>query len=486
MGITTLWVGNALPGTTDQDLLNAFAQFGEIICCFLLKRLSPNGNLSGFVRFRTRAEAAIALGHVEAGSIVVNGSTLTAKWTEKNTVPLGSERSESSSMPPAPPPAQNAQGEEITTIWIGNALPGTVDADMVNAFGQFGNMMCCFLLKRLSPNGQLSGFVRYHNRDDAGRALDAVQRGQIVLKGSIVTGKWASVNSKPLETVQVGVAPTGPSHDQTTGEEITTLWVGNVMPDSTDVEMQIQFAPYGNMQCCFLLKKLSPNGQLSGFVRYNSRTEAMAAMDAVAGGLIILHGATLNAKWASQNSKPLAQPLTVSGPEALQQIQLQHPELILQAQTPSQPATRPVQQPVPEPAFLQQQPMLDYSAYVALAQQPLVNYAEYALQTPAVLPPPPPPPPVPAQAAEELKTIWVTGVAPGTADDDFAEIMRSFGVLVCSFVFKNPGAYGTVNAFAQFSTRQEAVLALESFSSGFSLKGATWQVKWAQENARSG
>lgn len=448
--ITTLWIGNAVPGTTDADLAHVFAPFGELMCCFLLKRLSNNGQLSGFVRYYSREHAAEALNAVTAGRIVVKGSPLAARWTEKNSMPK--PKTDSDLNPPPPPATHTYAGEEITTIWVGNVLPGTLDTDMAGVFSQFGALVCCFLLKRLSPNGQLSGFVRYTTRAEANAALETALTGTIALKGSIITAKWAAENSKPLDNQQLAAKAEqiAPAIYESSGEEIATLWVGNVLQGTTDADMVVAFSPYGPLLCCFLLKKLSPNGQLSGFVRYTSRGEASFAMEAVNAGLVVVLGSTIHAKWAQQNSQPLNHPIA------------------------AQPANLAALLPAVA-TFPQGQSLLPMqSQFVA---PPLINPSVFA--SASVLPPQ-------AQAGEELMTLAISNVVQGTTDADMRGVFAQFGRLVSCFLFRTPvRSSGTLSGFVQFASGQEAHAALSVLGGGtHAFNGAVLQVKWGRENSR--
>ena len=65
---------------------------------------------------------------------------------------------------------------------------------MASVFGDYGQMLSCFLLHKLSAQGQISGFVRYASGRGAVQALAAVEGGQISLNGGIVRARWASEN----------------------------------------------------------------------------------------------------------------------------------------------------------------------------------------------------------------------------------------------------------------------------------------------------
>merc|ERR1712228_245248 len=103
-----------------------------------------------------------------------------------------------------------------------------------------------------SPNGYLSGFVRFSNGNEAQNALAAIENRTLLLHGAPIAAKWADKNSRPTSGlgVSVGHVSVDPSMQQqmfltgepsrphasqpadgfALGEELTTIWVGNAMP----------------------------------------------------------------------------------------------------------------------------------------------------------------------------------------------------------------------------------------------------------------
>jgi len=494
--IATLWIGNCLPGTSDADLALGMAPYGHMVACFLLKKLSPQGQLSGFVRYTARYEAAMALEAINNGQIVVNGSIISGKFAAKNSsllkdpalqaqqeeiiraaslqammvqggvtpASLAQASLTQTSMPhtsipqasvtqiepsamqqpnimehasmveqpsvidqagmmPAqpsfqehvgleglhasqpmtsvasqPPPthiapqateaAEVAQAahvaaqmealqqalqqeamqqvlqqamrdvqqqqinllgpgtpgtlpaitnEEITTLWIGNGVPGTTDADLASAMAIYGKLVSCFLMKKLSPQGQMSGFVRYTARAEAAAALEAITNGIVVVNGSAITGKWATKNSNPLndpvlaaqqqamlsaasshhgytpqpqswQVSQLTPSQTAPWLTAPSNDDILTLWLGNITPGTSGEDLRRSLAPLGQLECCFLHKSVSPQGQLSGSARFSTKADAQHALQVVEAGSFVVNGAVLKAKWARQNATPLGAP----------------------------------------------------------------------------------------------------------------------------------------------------------------------------------
>lgn len=185
--IETLFIGNCVPGTTDQHLSEAFGSFGTLVTCFLLQKPSQTGYISGFVRYQLKSSAEDALQVANHGHLTVGGSVISAQWADKNSRPTtgligglppqvtnsfagAPPQQHMQMLPPPPPPigmpsyqvnpealAVSSQtlaspmfdenGEEIATIWIGDVLPEVSDADLVTACMPYGTLITCFLLK---------------------------------------------------------------------------------------------------------------------------------------------------------------------------------------------------------------------------------------------------------------------------------------------------------------------------------------------------
>lgn len=366
--IETLFIGNCVPGTSDQQLAEVFGSLGSLVTCFLLHKPSQSGYISGFVRYAQRFHAEDALQVCNHGHITVNGSVVSAQWAEKNSrpttgiiggppappmisngfagdlavhqtnqpPPLGMPSYQVNLEGPSQPVAFDTDGEEIATIWIGDVLPEAHDSDLVSACLPYGTLVTCFLLKKLSPNGYKSGFIRYSCAQEAQSALWAIENRQLLLCGGAIACKWADKNSRPTSGLVLPGQPgfmepgnfpeplpltgflTGqnnssnplahkmpvpaPGSQLNDGEELTTVWIGNATPNTTDADLQAVFSAYGPLVACFLLKKPSPHGFLSGFVRYTTVEEAQLALSSVESGTIGINGSVLTARWASRNT----------------------------------------------------------------------------------------------------------------------------------------------------------------------------------------
>lgn len=137
------------------------------------------------------------------------------------------------------------------------------------------------------------------------------------LTGSLATDTFGQLQAAAM--APRAVAPP-PGSQLESGEELTTLWIGNAVQTTTDAELQVTFSAYGSLVACFLLKKPSPHGFLSGFVRYATAAEAQVALSVAESGTIAIQGSVLTARWASRNTgatKGIVPEGTVGGEDSL-------------------------------------------------------------------------------------------------------------------------------------------------------------------------
>lgn len=82
--ITTLWVGSLPVGTQEAELVRVFSQYGMVLACVVHSKPSPQGSLSGFVRYSTRQEGELAMSYCNAGATQINNMPIVAKWAKGN------------------------------------------------------------------------------------------------------------------------------------------------------------------------------------------------------------------------------------------------------------------------------------------------------------------------------------------------------------------------------------------------------------------
>lgn len=563
--VTTLWVGNCMPGSTDADLAVAMAPFGLMESCFLLKKLSPQGQLSGFVRFKRRDDAARALQAISSGAVVVNGLALSAKFASKNSSPLKDPALaaqqealiraanlqyamiQAGTLPVATDPtaqalaaaAQNPTAFELAaaeltaaamasqpaltagvaadlpalTASIATELPALtagvaaelpafassvvaelpaltaglsaglsaslpaslttglpaglsadlpaltagVAAELPALTAGVGTELATFPGLDLAPKEGGLMLADAAQMEALQQALQQEAMQQVLLQAmkdaqaqqsqasqlaalseasaaSALVAAHAQGAAGALVTANAAAATSAAIASALGGpEEVTTLWVGNCSSSTTDAEVALAMIPFGNIESCFLLKKLSPQGQLSGFVRYKSRIEAAIALEAITAGRVVINGSAITGKWASKNSSPLVDP-------------------VLAAHQSSMISAAAAQHAI--------NPQANILAHQAVPQaKPVVN-------------------------SDDITTLWVGNLPATTVDTDLQAVMSPFGTLVCCFLHKTLSPQGQMSGFARYATKAEASQALQVIETGtIVVNGAIMKAKWARQNA---
>lgn len=204
--------------------------------------------------------------------------------------------------------------EELTTLWVGDLSPTCTAQDLMSGFGPFGRVADASLKGGNNSSGKRQGFVRYVSRQDAHMALVLAQQRKVIIEGLPVTCNWAQTNllagvivapeHQPVVTSmsldRFTMVPSEPLRPQ----EIKTLWIGNIPAVTTEAQFIGVFSPYGELVSATISPKLSPQGSLSGFIRYGTQQDAALALTAVCSRLIRILGVPITASWAKENTRP--------------------------------------------------------------------------------------------------------------------------------------------------------------------------------------
>jgi len=337
--ITTLWVGDLPAACSNEDLLGGFVDY-RVSNATVSSRPSASGARSGFVRFLHRHEAESALNAACGGMIGVSGQSVSCQWAKQNSyggaqaglnggnggvgqsfsahvvAPPGTGYGGCkgyggkgySAMPYNPPPwhmggATSPWGhEEIATLWLGNLAEGTTVEEMTSVFSSYGNVLIASVSNKLSPQGSLSGFVRFSARHEAEAALTQVIGDNILIQGAPIVARWARVNSKlEGDTAVVGSSPVvGVSAGSS-----STLFLGSIPLDATendvtDALFNAGIASQGDVVC----KMQRPNVHgLSCFVKFASPEAAQQALNLNLARPLTIHGQVLKVTFAKQDTR---------------------------------------------------------------------------------------------------------------------------------------------------------------------------------------
>lgn len=362
----TLWLGSLPPEATEDDLIATFSPYGQLVSATLNSKLSPAGSLSGFVRYATPQEAQMALASVNSGAVYIGNAPVSAQWAKANSKPspglwppqeqgyptqhYGYGGGQEQRYGGGKGHGKNGGGDyggaqlsdELTSLWVGSLPVGISEADLATCFQPCGTLVSAIVNRKPSPNGSISGFVRFHTRQEAEGALHLLESGMVRCGDVPMCGQWAKGNSKPSPSLwppgaasQVTVVPpphyaeaiwqpasrvatskVGPpprqipapirpanapkpgSAPKPAGEGIRTLFVGG-LPDNATAETVIEV--FREQILADVLAKVIRDG--CAFAKFKTREEAQAALDIANSVGLVYQDTNWVCQWAKWDMK---------------------------------------------------------------------------------------------------------------------------------------------------------------------------------------
>ncbi|CEP13864.1 hypothetical protein [Parasitella parasitica] len=224
MSAATVYVGNLDQRVTDDMLLECFSPMGAITNT---KIVAPSVNY-GFVEFAEPNSADRAI--QELNGYKVLDYEIKVNWAQQG---------------------QHSQKEETPNhhqIFIGDLAPEITDELLSQAFGVFGNLVNAHVMRdTMSGNSRGFGFVAYREKSEADQAI-ASMNGELLGSRNIrvnwATQKGQSDAPSPRPGQQL---PYETVLQQTPGY-VTSVYVGNLPPNTSDNDLLQPFQRFGFIQ----------------------------------------------------------------------------------------------------------------------------------------------------------------------------------------------------------------------------------------------
>ncbi|KAI8373581.1 hypothetical protein EDC96DRAFT_498858 [Choanephora cucurbitarum] len=174
-----VFVGDLAPEITDENLTQAFGQFGSLVNAHVMRdTMTGNPRGFGFVTYREKAEADQAIASM-------NGELLGSRNIRVN---WATQKGQSDTPPPRP--GQQLPYETVvqqtpsyvTSVYVGNLPPNVSDADLVQPFQRFG-----FIQEVKLQADKGFAFVKYDTHQNAANAI-------VHLQGININGREAKLS----------------------------------------------------------------------------------------------------------------------------------------------------------------------------------------------------------------------------------------------------------------------------------------------------
>ncbi|KAG0476436.1 hypothetical protein HPP92_013277 [Vanilla planifolia] len=303
----SVYVGNVHAQVTEALLQEVFQSVGPVEGCKLIRKEKSS---FGFIDYFDRRSAAIAI-------ITLNGRQLFGQPIKVNWAYASTQREDTSGH---------------FNIFVGDLSPDVTDAALYACFSVYPSLSDARVMwDQKTGRSRGFGFVSFRNQQDAQSAINDLSGRW--LSNRQIRCNWATKGAGIGEEKQfsdsksVVELATGSTEDNKDGAkddspennlQYTTVYVGNLAPEVTQVDLHRLFHTLGAGQ---IDEVRIQRDKGFGFVRYSKHPEAASAIHT--GNGRILGGKPIKCSWGSKPtppgtvSKPLPPPVAVPAFPAL-------------------------------------------------------------------------------------------------------------------------------------------------------------------------
>eukprot|EP01098_Paradermamoeba_levis_P007027 TRINITY_DN2923_c0_g2_i1.p1 TRINITY_DN2923_c0_g2~~TRINITY_DN2923_c0_g2_i1.p1 ORF type:complete len:584 (+),score=182.62 TRINITY_DN2923_c0_g2_i1:155-1906(+) len=263
-GVGNVFIKNLDKRIDHKTLQDTFSSFGNILSCKTATDENGNSKGYGFVHFETQAMAEKAISKVN-GMMIGGQKVFVGPFLPRK------ERS-------------TANDEKYTNVYVKN-LDDSVDEKTIRqVFGSHGPITSAVIM--LGPDGKSKcfGFINFENAEDAANAVAATNGQSIIPNGKkIFAGKAQKKSKREAELKQ--------KFEQLRLERVAkyqgmNLYIKNLDDDIDDEKLKAEFAPYGSITSCKIMRDEKGHSKGFGFVCFSSQDEATRALTELNGKMI--------------------------------------------------------------------------------------------------------------------------------------------------------------------------------------------------------
>ncbi|CDR87292.1 probable PAB1-mRNA polyadenylate-binding protein [Sporisorium scitamineum] len=263
-GQGNIFIKNLDAGIDNKALHDTFAAFGNILSCKVAT--NETGSLGyGFVHYETAEAAEAAIKHV-------NGMLLNDKK-----VYVGHH---------IPRKERQAKIEEsranFTNVYAKNVDPEVTDDEFEKLFTKYGKITSCVLQRDEDGKSKGFGFVNFEDHNEAQKAVDELHDSEY--KGQKLFVARAQKKSEREEELRR-------SYEAAKNEKLAkfqgvNLYLKNIPESYDDERLREEFAPFGAITSCKIMRAPSGVSRGFGFVCYSAPEEANKAVSEMNGKML--------------------------------------------------------------------------------------------------------------------------------------------------------------------------------------------------------
>ncbi|CAN1811937.1 Polyadenylate-binding protein 8 [Linum perenne] len=253
-GVGNIFIKNFDKGLDQKALFETFSVFGSILSFKLATYPDGNSKGYGFVQFDSEEPAKNAI--EKLNGMVMNGKQLHVA-------------------PFIPKKERGSSNVSFSNVFVKNLADTVSDDDFKRVLGEFGLITSVVIMRELGGRSKGFGFVNFANKDDASRAVDALNGRRIHGKVWYVA-RALKKKERELELMQEEIEKLQGSN----------LYLKNIDDSFGEDELKQLFSTFGTIKSCKVMRFRNGISKGSGFVAFATPREATIAIREMNGKLI--------------------------------------------------------------------------------------------------------------------------------------------------------------------------------------------------------
>jgi len=244
--LSSLYVGDLHPDTTEAMLYEKFSQSGPVLSIRVCRDLVTRRSLGyAYVNFQQPGDAERALDSMNFDDL--KGNAMRIMWSQRD-------------------PSLRKSG--LGNIFIKN-LDKTIDnKQLYDTFNQFGNILSCKIVKDDKCSSKGYGFVHFESDEAAIAAIEEVN-GMMLQDRKVFVGRFKNRGDRVREVGEKN-------------RQFTNVFIKNLPLEYTEEELKALVDTYGNtLSVKLMTDDDSGKSKSFGFASFGSHEEADAAVDGI-------------------------------------------------------------------------------------------------------------------------------------------------------------------------------------------------------------
>jgi polyadenylate-binding protein len=263
-GQGNIFIKNLDEAIDNKALHDTFAAFGHILSCKVA--IGESGSLGyGFVHYETNEAADAAIKHV-------NGMLLNDKKVFVGHHVPKKERQQK---------IEEAKAR-FTNVYAKNVDPEVTQEQFEELFSKFGPVTSCALSFDDEGKSRGFGFVNYENHDEAAKAVDELHDSEFHGQKLFV----ARAQKKSEREEELRRSYEAAKNEKLSKFQGVNLYLKNIPEDFDDERLREEFAAFGNITSCKIMRAQSGVSRGFGFVCYSAPDEANKAVTEMNGKML--------------------------------------------------------------------------------------------------------------------------------------------------------------------------------------------------------